>query len=104
MSIFVRFTETEPTKDEVSFNGFEGTPLKGLCCFELNEDESIYLQVRRIARRNANYVTNSKGICYVFDGQKVDENFNNEGVIAKYDSTIERIELGFNSEAGYYVK
>ena len=103
MALFIRFTETEPNKNEISYNGFTGEKLKGICCFEINENDSIYVQVRKIADVYSNYVKNSNGICYLFEGNKLEENFNNEGVIAEHESTVEKMEL-YLSEYGYSIK
>lgn len=100
--LFIRFTETEPTKTEISYNSFNNTKLKGICCFQLDEKESIYLQARNIADKFSNYVENSNGVAFVFEGEFIENNFNNEGVIAKFDNTIEKLQL-VKSQLGYKV-
>ncbi len=104
MGTFLRFSETEPTQNEISYNGFNGTQLNGLCCFELDENDSIYVQVRNFAKNYSNYVKNSNGVCFVFEGEFLENNFNNEGVISSYSSTIEKLELVFNDQSGYFIK
>lgn len=100
--LFIRFTQTEPTQSEISYNSFNNTPLKGICCFELDENESIYLQARKIADKFSNYVDNSNGQAFVFEGDYIETNFNNEGVIAKYENTVEKLQL-VASQYGYKV-
>jgi hypothetical protein len=102
MKTYLRFTEIEPTQNEISYNGFNNTELKGICCFELNDEESLYFQSRKIAEKYSNYVKNSNGIAFIFQGKFIEENFNNEGVIAKYNNTIEKIQL-IHTEHGYKI-
>lgn len=99
--MFVRFTAHETQKGYKSFNGFTGEELKGVCCFQVTENE-LYLQIRKIADKNANYVELANCRFEIFYGNLIEKNFNNEGVVAEF---CELIEEGFvkSTEFGYKV-
>ena len=59
MALLIRFTEKQPTKGEISYNGFTGEELKGICCFEIPETDSMYREIRKIADSEHQY-TSSK--------------------------------------------